>query len=74
MGLRLGRVNQIREFHRVLNEKNRNVVADQIPIALVGIELYSETSHIAHGIGRAPFANDGREADENRCAFAGLGE
>ena len=74
MRLRFGCVNQIREFHRVLNEKNRNVVADQIPIALVGIELDSKTSHIAHRIGRAPFSNDGREAYEDRCPLAGLGE
>ena len=67
-------MNQIREFHRVLNEKNRNIVADQIPIALVGIELHRETAHVAHCIGRAPFANDGREAHEHRRALAGLGE
>src|SRR5687768_12373966 len=74
MGLRLGCMNQIREFHRVLNEENWNVVAYQIPIPLVGIELDGKTSHIAHRIGRAPFANDGRKADEDRCALTRLGE
>src|SRR5688572_21439443 len=74
MRLRLGGVNQIRKFHSVLNEKNRDVVADQIPIALVGIEFYGETAHIAHGVGGAPFSYDGREAYEHRRPLAGLGE
>ena len=74
MRLGLGCVNEIRKFHRVLNEEDGNVVADQIPIALIGIELDRETSHIAHGIRRAAFANDGREAHEDRCPLAGFGE
>ena len=51
-------MNQVGKFHRVLNEENRNIVADQIEIALVGIKLHRETAHVARGIGRAPFAND----------------
>ena len=51
MRLRLGCMHEIRKFHRVLNEKDRNVVSDQIPIALFGVELDRESAHITHGIG-----------------------
>src|SRR5690349_16490171 len=74
MRLGLGRMNQIGKFHRVLNEKNGNVVADQIKIALIGIELDRKTSRIAHGVGGSAFAKDDREAHENRRALARLGE
>src|SRR5512145_685248 len=74
MGLRLGCVNQIRKFHCVLNEENWDVVADQIPVTLVGVELDSKTSNIAHCIGRAAFTNNGREAYEDRRPLAGLVE
>ncbi len=40
-------VDQIWKFYRVLNEKDRNVVADKIVIALVGIEFDGESSHVA---------------------------
>jgi len=32
IGLLLCSMNQVREFDRILNEENRNVVSDQIPI------------------------------------------
>ena len=46
----LYRVNQVRKFHRILDEEHRNVVADQIPIALVGVELHREATHIARRV------------------------
>jgi hypothetical protein len=33
--LHLHRVHQVRELHRVLDEEHRDVVADQIPVALL---------------------------------------
>ena len=72
--LGLGRVDQVGKLHRVLDEEDRDVVADQIPVALVGVELHREAAHVARGVGRAALAEHGREADEHRRLLAGLGE
>src|SRR6266404_7135697 len=72
MRFRLGCMNQVRKFHSVLNEKNGDVVADQIPVTLVSVKFNRETSHIAHRIGRAAFSDYGRKAHKDRCAFASL--
>jgi hypothetical protein len=66
VGLRLDRMNQVRKFDRVLNEENRDVVSDQIPVALLGVHLHGETAHVACGIGRAARAGHGGKANENR--------
>ena len=72
--LRLDRMDEIWEFHRVLDEEHRDVVADQIPVAFVGVELHREAAHVAGGIRRTALAGDGRKAHEDRRAFAGLGK
>ena len=72
--LGLGRVHQVGKLHRVLDEEDRNVVADEIPVAFVGIELHREAAHVSRGIGRAAFAEHRREADEDRRLLAGFAE
>ena len=72
--LRLGGVDQIGELHRVLDEEHRDVVADQVPVALVGVELHREAADVAGGVGRAALAEDGREPHEHRRPLADLGE
>jgi hypothetical protein len=63
-------MNEVGKLHRVLDEEHRDVVADEIPIALVGIELHGETAHVARGVGRAALAGHGREAHEHRRPLA----
>src|SRR5271154_6844573 len=46
-------MDQVRKFHRVLNEENRNIVADQIEISFGCVELDSKPSHIACQIARS---------------------
>ena len=72
--LGLHRVDEVRKLHRVLDEEHRDVVADEIPVAFVGVELDREAAHVARGVGRAALARDGREAHEHRRALAGFGE
>ena len=72
--LRLGRMDDIRELHRILNEEDRNVVSNNVPVALIGIELDSEASHISNSIGRATATKDGREAKEDRSCARCVGE
>ena len=66
MRLRLDRMDQIGKLDRVLNEEDGNVVADQIEVAFLGIELDGEAAHVARQVGRAARADDGREAHEDR--------
>ena len=64
VGLLLGGVDQVGELDRVLDEEHRDVVADEVPVALLGVELDREAAHVAGEIGRALVAGDGREAHE----------
>ena len=64
--LRLDRVDEVRELDRVLDEEDRDVVADEVEVALLGVELHREAAHVAREVGRAPGARDGREAHEHR--------
>ena len=72
--LGLDRVDEVGELHRVLDEEHRDVVADQVPVAFVGVELDREAAHVARQVGRAALAEHGREAHEHRRALAGFGE
>ncbi len=71
VGLLLRRVDQVGELDRVLDEEHRDVVADEVPVALLGVELHREAAHVAGQVGRTLVAGDGREAHEHRRALAG---
>ena len=66
----LDRVNEIGKLHRVLDEEHRDVVADQVPVALLCIKLRREAAHVPHRVCTAALAGDRREADEHRRALA----
>ena len=68
VGLLLGRVDQVGELDRVLDEEHRDVVADEVPVALLRVELHREAPHVARQIERALVAGHGREADERRAS------
>ncbi|MNL39333.1 hypothetical protein D3C87_1616070 [compost metagenome] len=70
--MRLGfyRVHQVRELHRVLDEEDRHVVADQVPVAFVGIELDGKAAHVARGVLGPPLARHRGKAHEHRRALA----
>ncbi len=67
----LGRVDQVGELDGVLDEEHRDVVADDVPVAFLGVELHGEAAHVARDVGRALVAGDGREADKGGCPLAG---
>ena len=64
--VRLGRVDHVGELDAVLDEEDRDVVADEVEGALVGVELRREAPGVSDGVGRAAGPQDGREADEDR--------
>ena len=68
--LGLDGVDQVGELDRVLDEEDRDVVADEVPVALLGVELDGEAADVAGEVGRALAAGDGREADEDRGLLA----
>jgi hypothetical protein len=70
IGLHLGSVDQVGEFDRVLDKEHRDVVADEVPIALARVELHRETAHVARRVDRARAAGDGREAGEHLGALS----
>ncbi len=73
-------VDEVGKFIGITHEEDRRVVADQIPIALVGVKLQGEAPHVALGVGGAAFAGDGREPEKtlglaaNTREDSGLGE
>ena len=66
VGVRLAGVDDVRELDRVLDEEDRDVVADQVEGALVGVELRGEAAGVADGVGRPARAEHGGEPDEDR--------
>jgi hypothetical protein len=72
--LGLHRVDQIRKLHRILDEEHRDVVADEIPVAFVRIELDGEPAHVTRRVGGTALAGHRRKAHEHRRALAGLGK
>lgn len=69
--VRLGfhRVDEVGKLDRVLNEKHRHVIADQIEVALVGEELHRETAHVAHGVTGTARPLHGGKTYEHRSLF-----
>ena len=52
------RVDEVGELAWVADEEHRGVVADQIEVALVGVELQRESPWVAHRVGIALLAGD----------------
>ena len=66
------RADEVRELHRVADEEDRGVVADEVVVALGRVELQREAARVAPGVGRALLAGHGREAREHLGLHAGL--
>jgi hypothetical protein len=70
VGLLLRRVDEVGELDRVLDEEDRDVVADEVPVALTGVELRREPADVARQVHRALVADHGGEPDEDRRLLA----
>ena len=68
--LHLHRVDQVGELDRILDEEHRDVVADDVPIAFLRVELDGEAAHVAWRVDRAGTAGDGGKAREHRGLHA----
>src|SRR5690606_27589947 len=65
---------EVGKLQRVAEEEHRRVVADHVPVALLGVELQSKTADVALRIRRAPLTGNGGEAGEQGSALAYPGE
>lgn len=50
VGFRLHGMNDIREFHGVLDEEDGDVVPDNVPVALISVKFHCETADITNSI------------------------
>ena len=53
VGLRLHGVNDVGKLDCILDEEHRDVVADDVPVAFLGIELDGKSAHVAGKVERA---------------------
>jgi len=67
-------MDEIGELHRVLDEEHRDVVADEVPVSFVGIELNSKPPDVPGRVGRAAFTGHRGKAHEHWGPLAHLGE
>ena len=58
----LGGVYQVGKLDRILDEEDRYIIADDIPIAFSGVELYRKSTYVTCKVSRTLVAGDGREA------------
>ena len=66
MRLWLECMHEVWELDSVLNEVHRQVVADQVVVALRRVELDSKTAHITHRVGGTARTDGGRETHKDR--------
>jgi hypothetical protein len=64
-------MDQVGKLDRVLDEENRDIVADDVPVALLRVELHGETPDIPREVDRALASGDGGKSDESGRPFAG---
>src|SRR3954453_16691424 len=65
-------VDEVRELDRVPDEEDAEVVPDEIPVAVLGVELHREAARVAQALGGVAAAGDGREAQGDVAGLAGL--
>ena len=63
-GEALLRADEVRELHRVAEEEDRGVVADDVEVALGRVVAQREATDVAPGVGGAQLTGDGREAQQ----------
>ncbi len=63
-------MDEVRELDRILNEEDGNVVADDVPVAALRIQLHGKPADVAREVERALAADDRRETHERRRHLA----
>src|ERR1039457_295027 len=74
VGFHLDGMDEVGEFDGVLDEENRDVVADQVPIALLRVKLDGKSAYVTRGIDRTRAACDSRYTSKHGCLLTYLGQ
>jgi len=72
-------MHHVRELDGVTNKESWEVIADQVPVTVSGVELGGKTARVTQGFRGVVAVNDGRESHKYRGGFAsgenfGLGQ
>ena len=67
-------MDKVGKLHRILDEEDRNVVADDVEVAFVGVELGGEPSHVTGRVDGSTLASNSREANKNWRLLARLAQ
>jgi hypothetical protein len=62
------------ELDRILNEENRDVVSDEVPVTLVGVELNSEPTHVSNSISASSATLNGGKSNKHGGVPRGIGQ
>ncbi|MNI47582.1 hypothetical protein D3C73_1021110 [compost metagenome] len=63
-------MNHVRELQWITNKENFQIIAYEIPVAILCIKFDRKAARIAKGLWRVSAMNHGREPDKYRCLFA----
>src|ERR1035437_4212062 len=74
VGFHLYGMDEVGEFDGILDEENWDVVADQVPVAFLGVKLDGKPAYVTRGIDRTRAACDGRYASKYGRLLTHLGE
>jgi len=74
VGLRLSSMDHIRELNSILNEEDRYVIADNIPVSFRRVKLKSKATDIANCIGTATASQDSRESLKDWSPTTSIGQ
>jgi len=72
--LSLASVDNVREFYGVLDKENGNIISDEIPVSLLGVEFGRESAHITDSIGASTASKDGGKSNKNWSCTGCIGE
>src|SRR5208282_1918296 len=67
-------MDEIWEFNGILNEKDGNIISDQIPVSFFRIKLHRKSAHIPRSVPRTCAACNRRQACEDRRLLSDLGK
>ena len=70
IGFHFDGMDEIGKLDGVLDEKDRDIVADEVPVSLFGIELHGKPAHVTRCIDRTRAAGDRREPGKDRDLLA----
>ena len=58
-------MDEVGKFDRILDKKDGDIVADDVPVAFLGIKLHREAANIPREIGRSFVTGHGRESHKS---------